>query len=91
MVEFDAGMRRRRQGLTFRAIWPPASGPAGRHWGCPCRSPALRPGRLSDGLALRAGPLVADEALHLDHAGHIVQVFDHVFTDALHCAATRAG
>ncbi len=37
---------------------------------------------LADCLALRAGPLATDVALHREHTGHTVQLLDHVFTDA---------
>ena len=47
--------------------------------------------RLGDGLALHAGPLAADVALHREHAGHIVELLGHVFADALHPAAALAG
>ncbi|EKD96578.1 MAG: hypothetical protein ACD_23C01393G0001 [uncultured bacterium] len=47
--------------------------------------------RLGDGLALGAGPLATDVTLHREHAGHIVELFGHVFADAFHLTAALAG
>ena len=39
---------------------------------------------LGDGLALGAGPLATNVALHREQTGHIVEPLGHVFSDALH-------
>ena len=46
---------------------------------------------LGDGLALGAGPLATNVALHCEHTGHIVELLGHVFSDALHQATALAG
>ena len=46
---------------------------------------------LGDALALRAGPLATDVALHREHAGNIVELLGDVFANAFHRTATGAG
>lgn len=45
---------------------------------------------LCEGLALRAGPLAPDVALHCEDAGHVVQLLGHILANALELATALA-